>query len=463
MAIQIQLRRDLAANWTSVNPILASGEIGVETDTLLLKMGDGSTSWTSLSYLATVGATGATGPAGSKWYTGSESGAPSDDIGVNGDFYLNTLTGDVYTKISGDWGSPIENLTGPQGIQGIPGSITGTENDIITIQTGGTGLQDSGKSFSTDGTLASDSDSLIPTQKAIKTYADQLLATAGALTYKGATDLSGNPNYPAGSVGDVYTVSVAGKIGGVLGVSLTEGDLYICKVDNAGGTQVSVGSDWDTVQLALNNIVIGPSSASDGDIALYDGTTGVLIKDSGILGSSLSSLLSSKTANYFYAAPNGSSGVPTFRSIVASDIPTLNQNTTGSSGSVTGETFPASGIIVGTTDTQTLSSKRNTRRVNTTTSSATPSINTDTTDLFTITALSTAITSMTSGLSGTPNNGDILEIRILDNGTAHSITWGSSFTSTSTTLPTTTVISTTLRVLLEYNSASSKWECIGTT
>ena len=237
MAIQIQLRRDLAANWTSVNPILASGEIGVETDTLLLKMGDGSTSWTSLSYLATVGATGATGPAGSKWYTGSESGAPSDDIGVNGDFYLNTLTGDVYTKISGDWGSSIENLTGPQGEQGIPGSITGTENDIITIQTGGTGLQDSGKSFSTDGTLSSDSDSLIPTQKAIKTYADQLLATAGALTYKGATDLSGNPNYPAGSVGDVYTVSVAGKIGGVLGVSLTEGDLYICNTDNAGGSK----------------------------------------------------------------------------------------------------------------------------------------------------------------------------------------------------------------------------------
>ena len=122
-----------------------------------------------------------------------------------------------------------------------------------------------------------------------------------------------------------------------------------------------------------------------------------------------------------------------------------------------------SGNIVGTTDTQTLSSKRNTRRVNTITSSATPSIDTDTTDLFTITALSTAITSMSSGLSGTPNNGDILEIRILDNGTAQSITWGSSFTSTTTTLPTTTVISTTLRILVEYNSTSSKWECIGTT
>lgn len=42
----------------------------------------------------------------------------------------------------------------------------------------------------------------------------------------------------------------------------------------------------------------------------------------------------SKTANTFLAAPNGSSGVPTFRAMVAADVPTLNQNTTGSAGSV---------------------------------------------------------------------------------------------------------------------------------
>jgi hypothetical protein len=43
----------------------------------------------------------------------------------------------------------------------------------------------------------------------------------------------------------------------------------------------------------------------------------------------------SKTANYFLAAPNGSAGAPTFRAIVAADIPTLNQNTTGSAASAT--------------------------------------------------------------------------------------------------------------------------------
>lgn len=43
----------------------------------------------------------------------------------------------------------------------------------------------------------------------------------------------------------------------------------------------------------------------------------------------------SKTANYVLAAPNGSAGVPTFRAIVAADIPTLNQNTTGTAANIT--------------------------------------------------------------------------------------------------------------------------------
>ncbi|HTC64940.1 MAG TPA: hypothetical protein VK709_19015, partial [Candidatus Saccharimonadales bacterium] len=51
------------------------------------------------------------GPRGFGWLSGA--GVPSPSIGVDGDLYLNTLTGDVYTKTSGSWGSPIENLTGP--------------------------------------------------------------------------------------------------------------------------------------------------------------------------------------------------------------------------------------------------------------------------------------------------------------------------------------------------------------
>lgn len=47
---QIQLRRGLAASWTSVNPTLALGEVGIETDTRKMKVGDGVTPWTGLSY-----------------------------------------------------------------------------------------------------------------------------------------------------------------------------------------------------------------------------------------------------------------------------------------------------------------------------------------------------------------------------------------------------------------------------
>jgi hypothetical protein len=57
----------------------------------------------------------------------------------------------------------------------------------------------------------------------------------------------------------------------------------------------------------------------------------------------------SKTANYFLAAPNGSSGAPTFRAIVAADIPTLNQNTTGTASNVTGVVAIANGGTGATT------------------------------------------------------------------------------------------------------------------
>lgn len=46
----IKFRRDTAANWTSTDPTLAAGEAGFETDTNKLKIGDGSTAWSSLPY-----------------------------------------------------------------------------------------------------------------------------------------------------------------------------------------------------------------------------------------------------------------------------------------------------------------------------------------------------------------------------------------------------------------------------
>jgi hypothetical protein len=50
--VRIQVRRGTASEWTSANPTLAAGEMGVETDTRKIKVGTGNTAWTSLAYIA---------------------------------------------------------------------------------------------------------------------------------------------------------------------------------------------------------------------------------------------------------------------------------------------------------------------------------------------------------------------------------------------------------------------------
>lgn len=112
--------------------------------------------------------------------------------------------------------------------------------------------------------------------------------------------------------------------------------------------------------------------------------------------------------------------------------------------------------------TVTFTNKRMTPRVTSITSSATPTINTDSCDAVTITALAAAITSMTTNLSGTPVNFQRLLIRIKDDGTARAITWGTSFQSGTATLPTTTVLGKTLMVGLIYDSVDGKWTCEAT-
>ena len=124
-----------------------------------------------------------------------------------------------------------------------------------------------------------------------------------------------------------------------------------------------------------------------------------------------------------------------------------------------GKTAP-SGTVVGTSDTQTLTNKRINPRVSEEASSATPTINTDNVDAHSITALAAAITSMTTNLSGTPVNFQKLIIRIKDNGTARTITWGASFEAKGAALPTTTVISKVLTVGFVYDTVTSKWGCV---
>jgi Major tropism determinant N-terminal domain/Collagen triple helix repeat (20 copies)/Phage tail repeat like len=120
MASKIQLRRDLAAVWTSVNPILADGEIGIETDTAKYKLGNGTSAWNALAYKGLNGEQGIQGIQGIPGIPGLPGNDGAQGIqGVPGNDGAQGIQG-------------IQGLQGEQGIQGIPGSggvwgsITGT-------------------------------------------------------------------------------------------------------------------------------------------------------------------------------------------------------------------------------------------------------------------------------------------------------------------------------------------------
>ena len=68
----IKLRRGTAAEWTTANPILAAGEMGIETDTRKFKFGDGTTPWNTLAYASAEGGggTGDVTAAGDNRFTG---------------------------------------------------------------------------------------------------------------------------------------------------------------------------------------------------------------------------------------------------------------------------------------------------------------------------------------------------------------------------------------------------------
>jgi len=118
---------------------------------------------------------------------------------------------------------------------------------------------------------------------AIKTYCDNIITAADALVYKGATNCSANPNYPAADAGETYKVSAAGKIGGASGEVVEVGDMFICTADStASGDQATVGTFWNILQVNIDGAVIGPASAVTTNIATFDGISGTLIADGGI-------------------------------------------------------------------------------------------------------------------------------------------------------------------------------------
>jgi hypothetical protein len=103
------------------------------------------------------------------------------------------------------------------------------------------------------------------TQIATTAFVTSAVSTAvtGLLDFKGSTDASASPNYPAAVKGDSYAISVAGKVGGASGKSVDVGDMLIASADNAGGTEAAVGTSWFVLEHNLVGALLTANALSE--------------------------------------------------------------------------------------------------------------------------------------------------------------------------------------------------------
>ena len=133
------------------------------------------------------------------------------------------------------------------------------------------------------------------------------------------------PTY-VGEIDNMTIGAVTPKNGSFIDLSVTGTTSFDGSQGTAGQVLTSAGTGatptWTTPTTGTVTSVTGTSP-----VASSGGATPAISLSAGY-GDTLNPY-ASKTANFVLSAPNGSAGVPTFRAIVASDIPTLNQNTTG--------------------------------------------------------------------------------------------------------------------------------------
>ena len=213
-------------------------------------------------------------------------------------------------------------------------SGTGTVTSVAA--TGGTGISISGSPITTTGTLT-----------ITNTAPDQtVVLTAG-------TGINTSGTYPsftiANSAPDQTVVLTAGT-----GIS-TSGTYPNFTITNSAPDQTVALTQGGTTTITgtYPNFTISSADQFQGTVTSVIGTSPVASSGGATPAISLAANYgdtqnpyASKTANFVLAAPNGSAGVPTFRAVVAADIPTLNQNTTGSAATVT--TTINSGVVATT-------------------------------------------------------------------------------------------------------------------
>jgi len=198
---------------------------------------------------------------------------------------------------------------------------TGTVTSVAA--SGGTGISVSGSPITTTGTLT-----------ITNTAPDQTVSLTAS------TGISTSGTYPSFTITNTapdQTVAIAAGTG----IS-TSGTYPNFTVTNSAPDQTVALTQGGTTTITgtYPNFTISSADQFQGTVTSVTGTSPVASSGGATPAISLSAgygdtlnPYASKTANFVLAAPNGSAGVPTFRAIVAADIPTLNQNTTGTAAS----------------------------------------------------------------------------------------------------------------------------------
>lgn len=249
----IQLRHDTATNWTTVNPILAEGEVGVETDTNKFKIGDGATTWTNLAYQGSGGDL-------SNYYTKSETDTAlsnkQDTFSVTAPLVMQepsepaspaTTTSDDGVTFTVDGGEGYSTIQLSEG-----GATVSGYNSTLQLQTteNGNGIIDRTKTIVYDFEITETTD--VEFRWASDSYGDArvdvpkiLLGKNGNNGFEPQYTIGYNFSSTAPYENYLYIGEVGGDIAGNSDISSWTGTKYNCNTNSIG----NIPLNYDYVNL----------------------------------------------------------------------------------------------------------------------------------------------------------------------------------------------------------------------